>query len=118
MLVAAGMAAPAAAQMMDRPYDFAPRDRAGLAALMQQVENPASGPDSTSTTTIESKTYLCGDGGTGGTGASSKANSNCVVLDNATGQVNVGQTSDGDQDADSNSSSTENTISGAMEELQ
>jgi hypothetical protein len=119
VLVAGALAAPAAAQMMERPYDFGPRDRAGIAALMQQVENQrAPGPSSVSNTQIKSTTVLCGEGGTGGTGSTSKANANCIVLDDATGQVNVGQNSAGNQDANANSSTTENSISGALEGLE
>lgn len=119
LLVVGALAAPAAAQMMDRPYDFTPRDRAGLAALMQQVENRRdAGPSAVSNTQIKSTTVLCGEGGTGGTGSTSKANANCIVLDGATGQVSVGQTSAGDQDANANSSTTENSISEAMSGLE
>lgn len=83
----------AQAQMMQQPWSFTPQNRASIAALMQQTERPAA-----LAAPASSDTLICG----GGTGESSAtANSTCIILNNATGQIELGQDSTGDQSASS-----------------
>lgn len=91
---------PAAAQMSEDPWQFKRRDRAGLAVVMKQAEAGAfSSATASATAGVASETtvLMCG-GGDGGT-ASATANSSCIILNNATGDLSIGQDALGDQSA-------------------
>lgn len=82
----------AQAQMTQQPWSFAQQNRASIAALMQQTEHPAA----TVIPPAPGDTLICG----GGTGLSSAtANSTCIILSQATGQIQLGQDSTGSQSA-------------------
>lgn len=92
---------PALAQMVSEPWSFQPQNRASIAALMRQVENEnAQAVSATPSIT----TLVCGSDGK----SSATGNSTCVILNNAAGNLNIGQDAQGDQSASSNTSETQN----------
>jgi len=99
----------AAAQMFEKPYNSPSRDRAGLAIVMKQVDSGMFGRSVSSTGTSAggvSQVLLCG-GPDGGSTATS--NSSCIILgDGATGMINLGQDSAGNQDAQATQNQTTN----------
>lgn len=101
---------PAAAQMYERPFGFAGRDRASLAVIMKQAESGmfdgnTSGSSASSGLNYNVTNLICGgDSGT----ASADANSACVILNNSTGNVGADQDAIGDQGATSDVASTQN----------
>ena len=111
-LVAAGVglvAGSAAAQMSQKPYSFQARDRAGLAVYMKNLEesrNNSSNVSSTGSGSVD-QTYLVCGGGSGG--ATSQANSSCVIINNSDAALGLGQDSQGNQDSGSSTNTTTNT---------
>lgn len=119
------LSATASAQMFDKPWSATPRDRAGIAVIMKQAESglydrrdqKGSGGGVPSLT-YNTTTLVCA--GSGGE-ATSTANSSCLILNNATGAIDVGQGADGNQGASSSNSSTVNqaeTMTNALQALQ
>lgn len=103
---AALLAGSAMAQMYEKPYGFAPRDRAGLAVYMKNLDESRK-KQSTTTSDVGSATYLvCGGGGGS---ASSTANSSCIILNNSDAALGIGQDSIGDQGAESNTETNTTT---------
>lgn len=101
------LAGSALAQMYEKPYGFATRDRAGLAVYMKNLEESRK-KKSSSTTGVGTATYLvCGGGG--GSSATSTANSSCIILNNSDAALGIGQDSAGDQDANAETESTTTT---------
>ena len=90
-LLAAMISLPAQAQMSPQPWTFVQQNRASIAALMQQTENPAG-----TTAPPSADTIICG-GGSGQSAAT--ANSSCIILNKGTGQIDIGQDSNGGQQA-------------------
>jgi len=88
LLFCAGFAAPALAQQISQPWSFTEQNRASIAALMQQTENPSAAA-------AASPTLVCG--GAGQPGAT--ANSVCIILNQSSGQISLGQDSQGSQSA-------------------
>lgn len=108
------------AQMMDS-YRFQARDRASIAFGMREVENRQTPQQVTGAGGggggAGSLTQLvCGSGEGGSTAAGSTANSSCLILNNVTGSVGVGQDSAGDQNANANSQSP-SSVSETIEDL-
>jgi len=110
----------ASAQMYERAWDFTPRDRAGLAVVQKQVE---SGAFSSSNGTISSGTSASGSNSTlllcGGDGgdSSATANSSCIILNNATGDLVIGQDAVGDQSANASSETTSSTVADEVTQI-
>jgi len=80
------------------PWNFDPVNRAQLAVVMKQIEDGGGAGGGSGTTIVCGGTS--GQGGTGGTGSGSSAtgNSNCIILNDADGNIiDVGQVSDGNQ---------------------
>jgi hypothetical protein len=109
-------ALPAAAQMFERAYSFAPRDRASLAVIMKQAENGMFEPQRQPTATGATGTPLqytvnnliCGgDSGS----ANAEGNSACIILNNAQAAVAADQGAMGNQDAASSVDTTQNNNS-------
>jgi hypothetical protein len=99
LLLNTGFTAPASAQMSPQPWSFATQNRAGIASMMKQTENPAATASAGSGDTL-----ICG----GGTGqASATANSTCIILSQASGQIQLGQDSNGSQSSASSDGQTE-----------
>lgn len=96
-------------------WSAAPRDRAGLAVVMGQSDGSISTTGG-SGAGASATTLVCGGGG--GT-ASATANSTCIILNNSTGSIGIGQDSAGDQTATSSTSATtnSNTMSSALSSL-
>ena len=79
------------AQQFNQAWSFTSQNRASIAALMQQVEGSETGAAAQGSF----DTLVCGgDGASSATG-----NSTCIILNNATGTVEIGQDTEGDQDA-------------------
>ena len=95
----------AIAQMFEQPYGFQARDRAGLAVYMKNLQESRS--DNGTVASGGEATYLVCGGGTGG--ATSTANSSCIILNNSDAALGIGQDSDGDQNSDSNVETNETT---------
>lgn len=101
------LAGSAIAQMYEKPYGFATRDRAGLAVYMKNLQE--SRKKSSTTATAGEATYLVCGGGAGDSSASSTANSSCIILNNSDAALGIGQDSIGDQGSDANTESTTTT---------
>lgn len=92
-------AAPASAQLISRDgWRAPPTNRASIAFSMKAVEDGTNGAPGT---TINSTSIVCGGGATSATG-----NSNCIILNEATGAISTDQASDGNQDAATTDNST------------
>lgn len=104
------LAMPAQAQMRSDPWGFQTQNRASIAALIRQVEG---GPQPVATTSITS--LVCaGDGG-----SSASGNSTCVILNNAMGDLRVGQEANGNQTASSETEQvTQTSAESVLETLQ
>jgi hypothetical protein len=99
LMLCAELSASASAQMSPQPWGFAQQNRASIAALMKQTENPTA-----ATSAGSGDTLICG----GGTGqASATANSTCIILSQASGQIQLGQDSNGSQSSASSDSTTQ-----------
>lgn len=100
-LLMLGASGAAQAQMMERPYNFQPRDRVGIAFSMRAVEdreNQRSSGGSGEVTQV-----ICG-GADGQTG-SATSNMACIFVGKgANADIGADQASEGDQTASSNSS--------------
>ena len=95
-VIALGFSTPALAQLMGT-NGWSPQlqNRASIAALLQQVEENGSSGSSSSPAATSGVTLVCGDGGD----ATAKGNSSCIILNNSTGVIDLGQDSNGDQSA-------------------
>lgn len=89
--------APAHAQMSNNPWGFQPQNRASVAALIRQVENGKDGASAvTAIAATPSYTNLvCGSESK----SSASGNTTCIILNNADGNISVGQDSQGDPTA-------------------
>lgn len=94
-------AVPSNAQMANNPWSFQQQNRASVAALMRQAENGNSGNGSVQ---LAPTNLICGSDGK----SSASGNSTCVILNNSTGQIEIGQDSEGDQAATSSTDSETN----------
>jgi hypothetical protein len=88
------------------PWNFQEQNRAAIARLIKEIEDPGSGGPST---------ILCGGtsgaGGQGATGSAAQAgaNSSCIIVSNSGGAIiDTTQASVGDQTAGSSTSATTN----------
>lgn len=107
-IVAMAFAQGASAQMFEDPYRHNTIDRAGMAVVIKQVDEGMFNRSTATTSGASgsSTVLLCG-GPDGGSTATS--NSSCIILgDGASGLINLGQASDGDQDADATQNQTTN----------
>jgi hypothetical protein len=103
----AAVSLPASAQMFEQAYRNNTRDGLGAALIMKQVDE---GAFDRSTTTMSSggstsEIFLCGGDGSDGSSAGATANTSCIILgDNTNAVIDLGQASDGDQNANSDTS--------------
>lgn len=80
------------AQVANEPWRFKDQNRASIAALMKQIDREQNA--TTATAAAPGDALVCGDGG----GSSSSAgNATCIILNNANAAIEIGQTSDGEQ---------------------
>ena len=114
-------AAPAGAQMFERAYSNNNRDGLSSAVVMKQVEEGLFSPQQGVVTSGGGGTgdvLLCGSDDSQSTAT---ANSSCIIIgDGATAIIDMGQDSDGDQDANAESNtavSGEGDLSDALESL-
>lgn len=110
----------APAQMMEDAWNFKQRDRAGLAVVQKQVDegmfSRSSGGVSSATAPPMSSTLLiCG--GDGGSQSSATANSSCIILNNATGDLTIGQDALGDQSATAQSETSSTTTADEVTQI-
>lgn len=85
------------AQQYNQSWQFKGQNRASIAALMKQVEQESEASNAVVQQVPGSyDTLICG-GGDGQSAAT--ANSTCIILNNATGSIQIGQDSDGSQTA-------------------
>ena len=100
-------AAPAGAQMFERAYDNNQRDGLGMAIVMKQVDEGLFSPQQNVTSSgsaAPGDILLCGSDESTSTAT---ANSSCIIIgDGATAIIDMGQDSLGDQDANSDSTTT------------
>lgn len=117
-----GVLAPslASAQMYQQNWNFKSRDRAGLAVVMKQAEsgmfNRSSSSSAATGSSGSSTLLVCGGGGGGDTASSATANSSCIILNNATGDLSIGQDSQGDQSANATTQSTVDQVQQILDE--
>lgn len=102
------LAGAAMAQMYEKPYGFAARDRAGLAVYMKNLDESRNN-SGTVTSGAGAATYLVCGGGGGGGSASSTANSSCIIVNNSDASLGIGQASDGSQDSNAETETTTTT---------
>jgi hypothetical protein len=74
---------------------------------MKQLKDGPSGAGVSSAGSASLTTIVCGGGA-----ATATANNTCIILNNATGQIETGQDAEGSQDA---SNSTDTTVSGTSD---
>jgi hypothetical protein len=115
------------AQQFTDPVDIGgQRNGAAIAQMIERTEERGgiSGA-SANGGSVESTTVLCGGGGRDGTSSSATSNRNCIILNDANGEVQVGQESSGDQTADADqatggesaNTNTNGKLSDAIEQL-
>jgi hypothetical protein len=100
----AAVSLPASAQMFEQAYSNNNRDGLGTALVMKQVDEGLFSRSGTTTTsgTSTSEIFLCGGDGSEGSSAGATANTSCIILgDNTNAVIDLGQASDGDQNATS-----------------
>ena len=101
----AAVSIPASAQMFEGAYQNNQRDGAGLAVVMKQVDEGMFSSNSGSQVVGgggSSEILLCGGDGSEGSTSGATANSSCMIIgDGAIANINLGQESDGDQNANS-----------------
>lgn len=102
------LAGDAMAQMYEKPYGFAARDRAGLAVYMKNLDESRSNSGTVSSGAGDATYLVCGGGGGGGS-ASSTANSSCIIVNNSDADLGLGQASDGNQDSTAETETTTTT---------
>lgn len=117
MSIAASGVAQAQNARFDQPYQFQQTNRSNTAVIMKQVESGLLNPRNNTATTsnagldASSTVLICGGSDGGGSGeqslSSATGNSSCVILNNSTGAISIGQDAQGDQGATSNSSSAD-----------
>lgn len=91
------------------PWSFSYQNRAAIAVAIKNVEDPGSGAGGAGTIVCGGTSGASGEG-SNGSGASATANSSCIIINNSDGAVvNNDQTSDGDQTANSQSSTASGT---------
>src|SRR5258708_36313155 len=82
------------------PWNFQPEDRAGIAVILKNVEDGLS-PSGPGAIICGGTSGASGQGATGA-GASSTANSSCIIVNGSPGtQINNPQHSDGNQSSSS-----------------
>ena len=84
-------------------WSFSPQNRASIASLIKQTEDRPSQSTTSGYGYGSLTTMICGDGS-----ATAKGNSSCILLNNSTGVIDLGQDSDGDQTATSDITDTTN----------
>lgn len=83
----------AKAQVANEPWRFKDQNRASIAALMRQIDKEQT---AATEAVAAGDALVCGDGGGS---SSSKGNATCIILNNANAAIEIGQTSDGEQQA-------------------
>lgn len=112
-LMTVALSSPASAQLYKDAWSFSNQNRASIAALIKQVDDG----DKASGATVAAgagggTTLVCG----ADADSTAKGNSSCIILNNSTGDIEIGQDSVGDQTASNESSDTitvDESISGA-----
>ena len=85
---------PSANAQMHEPWGFKAQNRASIAALIQQAERGnTNGPSTVIDSSVTS--LVCGGDGE----SSARGNASCVILNNATGGIELAQDAQGDQSA-------------------
>lgn len=84
------------AQMINQPWGFTQQNRASIAALMKQTEDSRNATAATATPGSYDQ-LVCGGDDT----SSAAGNSTCIILNNSDGAIQIGQDTQGDQEATS-----------------
>ena len=96
----------ASAQQFNQSWQFKAQNRASIAALIKQVEQQEDANNAVIQQAPGSyDTLLCG-GGDGQSAAT--GNSTCIILNNSTGEIEIGQDADGSQTANNEASQNMN----------
>lgn len=105
VLVAGISSAPAAKAdgLNNSSWSFSSQNRASIAALIKQVEDKPSSQSGYGYAGVT--TMICG----GDSSPAAKGNASCILLNNSTGTIEIGQDSEGDQTATSDVTETTNT---------
>ena len=112
MTVAAGLllcsfclSSPASAQQSNQSWQFKNQNRASIAALMKQVEQQDEANNAVTQVPVGVDTLICGGDGQ----SSATGNSTCIILNNSTGAIEIGQDANGSQTANNETSQSTNT---------
>lgn len=104
------IAFPATAQLIsNEAWRAPPSNRAQIAFSLKALKD---GSNAVPGTLVNSTSIVCGGGATSAT-----ANSNCIILNEATGAIQTDQASDGDQDAATTDNSTNNSKRTEVDDL-
>lgn len=109
VLVACFVATPALAQMTKESWSFNPQNRASIAALIKQIEDGDNGNAQSQVVGNGGTTLVCG-GGSSDSNSSAMGNSSCIILNNSTGNIELGQDSTGDQTSNAESVSSSDLV--------
>ncbi len=92
----------ASAQQFNQSWQFKAQNRASIAALIKQVEQEDEAGEGTVTQVpVGYDNLICG-GGDGQSAAT--GNSTCIILNNSTGAIEIGQDANGSQTANNEAS--------------
>lgn len=95
----------ASAQQFNQSWQFKTQNRASIAALIKQVEQEDEASTAVTQAPASYDTLLCG-GGDGQSAAT--GNSTCIILNNSTGAIEIGQDANGSQTANNEASQNMN----------
>ena len=114
LLCSAVLSQSAAAQMSDKPWGFAPQNRASIAALIQSVEDQNTGSSAVVSGSAGATTLVCGSDGS----SAAKGTASCIILNNSTGSVLLDQDSTGDQTAtNTETTNVDETINASADDV-
>lgn len=107
-------AATSFSQDRNQSWQFTGQNRASIAALIRDVEKNGSGNGVISAAPAEGYTNLvCGKDGQ----TSAAGNTTCIILNNSDGTIDVGQDSDGDQTATTDTETQQSIADAVLDTL-
>jgi hypothetical protein len=96
---------PASAQQTNQSWQFKDQNRASIAALMKQVDQQNETSNAVAQVPVGLDTLICGGDGQ----SSATGNSTCIILNNSTGAIEIGQDANGSQTANNETAQSTNT---------
>lgn len=100
-------------QDRNQSWQFKGQNRASIAALIRDVEKNGNGTAVSAVPVGGYTNLVCGKDGQ----SSAAANTTCVILNNSTGTIDVGQDSEGNQTATNHTETTQSVADSVLETL-